>query len=370
MLKTTVSSFVAACLLMIPVQTQAADDTSSDDLPPFLEGLSFSGQWFLAYDVEEESDITTNEFLLKRGYVTVKKNFNQYLSARITQDISVDQEGDGRGDIEMKLKYGYVQYSFGGWTTFTDNSVEFGLVHRPWLDFEQKINSYRVQGKMFLERFEVLRSADYGLTLAGLFGGEINDEYQDNVSSAYPGKYGSYAVGVYNGGGYDAIEENENKLIESRITIRPLPDVIPGGQLSWIGGFGKGNTQESPDLTYNSFFLSYEHQHLIATAMYYTGEGNISGTSVDSLGRSVDRDGYSVFVDISYPCELFSIFGRFDQGDQELSNESWDERRYIVGAAYRFYGKSKLVLDYEYDEFSDPAEPSRTTFELAVEIRY
>ena len=30
--------------------------------------------------------------------------------------------------------------------------AEFGLVHRPWLDFEQKVDQYRAQGKMYIEK--------------------------------------------------------------------------------------------------------------------------------------------------------------------------------------------------------------------------
>ncbi len=357
-------------LVVAVVPSLAADDGEEAELPEFLNGLSFSGQWFLAYDIEEENEVTTNEFLLKRGYVTVKKQFTPSLSARITQDISVDQEGDGRGDIEMKLKYGYMRYIVGDFSIFTDNGLEFGLVHRPWLDFEQKINPYRVQGQMFLERFGVLRSADYGVTLAGLFGGEIDNDYQQRVSGAYPGKYGSYAIGVYNGGGYDAIEENQNKLVETRLTFRPLPRTIPGVQVSLIGGFGKGNIQAAPDLVYNSVFLSLEHQHYIGTYLYYTGEGRIDGMAVDSLGNSIDRTGHSVFVNISYPHERLSLFGRFDQGDNETAPGDWTLRRYVAGIAYQFYGKSQLLVDIDYLDWADPEEPSNTTFEFAVEIGY
>ena len=148
--------------------------------------MSFSGQWFLAFTVDEDDDVATNEFRLKRGYVTVKKKFNSRLSARVTQDIAVDQEGDGEGDIEIRLKYLYLRYTSDDWWIFSKPFAEFGLVHRPWLDFEQKTNPYRVQGTMYLERYKILRSADYGVTIGALLGDRIDEGYQNTVNDAYP----------------------------------------------------------------------------------------------------------------------------------------------------------------------------------------
>lgn len=72
-----------------------------------------------------------------------------------------------------------------------------GVVHRPWIDFDQKINDYRLQESMFLDQNGIVGSADYGVTFSSLLGGEIDEEYQEEVQSSYPGRYGNLSLGVY-----------------------------------------------------------------------------------------------------------------------------------------------------------------------------
>ncbi len=334
------------------------------------DGMSFSGQWFLAYDMEDSDDESSNEFRLKRGYVTIKKKFNQSLSTRVTQDIAVDQEGDGEGDIEIRLKYLYIKYAFGAFSIFHDMYFEFGLVHRPWLDFEQKINPYRVQGTMFIERYGIVKSADYGITFGTLLGGKIDKEYQNKVNNSYPGRYGSLVFGVYNGGGYEAVEKNENKLLEGRLSLRPFPDVIPGIQLSVVGGYGKSNTEAAPDYSFLAGFATLETERLIVTSMYYNGVGDLDGDMVDENGNSVDQDGYSVFFELKYPFEDFALFARYDRFNSDYVETDWYKQRFIVGISCYFYKNSKVLLDYDHLEVNDGSVVKEHFIELAVEIRY
>jgi len=62
------------------------------------------------------------------------------------------------------------------------------------VEYEQKLTGYRVQGKMFTERYDLISSADFGISFAGLIGGEINQEYQDRVSSNFPSRFGSFFI--------------------------------------------------------------------------------------------------------------------------------------------------------------------------------
>ena len=282
------------------------------------------------------------------------KKFSDNFSGRITQDISVDQEGDGRGDVEIRLKYGYLRFKADDFFVFTKPYVEFGLVHRPWLDFEQKVNRYRVQGSMFLDRNDILSSADYGITVTTLFGGEVNSEFQKNVSKEYPGKYGSMTFGIYNGGGYHAIEENQNKIFEGRVSIRPLPEIVTGLQLSYVKLFGKGNLESSPDFNMDLGAVSFENSFLTLLATYMVGVGDQSGELYEKLNgnlltnQNVDTKGYSVFGEFKIDALSTSIFGRYDHFNYEKS--SWDfgntEKRTIVGIAYHFLGKNKILIEF------------------------
>ena len=130
-------------LLTFTIHTYSQEDNnSSHSGVSFLNDIKISGQWFLAYITENENDKSHDEFILKRGYLTIEKSLTDNFSVRITQDVAVDREGDGEGDIEIRLKYGYLKYKQKQLLFFTDAFVEFGVVHRPWLDFER---SHRIE---------------------------------------------------------------------------------------------------------------------------------------------------------------------------------------------------------------------------------
>lgn len=350
----------------------AQEETNSltETIQKLMNGISISGQWFLGYQTGRKGGVTDNEFLLKRGYITFRKTFNKNLSARFTQDVSVDRDGDGEGDIEIRLKYGFLKYEFESASFLTNPQIDFGLVSRPWIDFEQTINPYRVQGSMFLERYGILSSADYGITFQSLIGGELDDEYKKKVNKNFAGKYGSFSFGIYNGGGYHAIEKNENKLLEGRLTIRPLPELLTGFQLTYIGAIGKGNIESSPNHNLHSVFTSYETHLLSATANIYKGRGFEDGRNVDKDGIAPLNSGYSLFGNFNIPYIPFSLFARYDYFDSEISSNQITTERKILGVAYNFLQGSKIIIDYDNVKRSNSLKPYDYILEAAIEIRY
>jgi len=360
-------------LSAIPLHAENVEDShASDTTQTYLEEIlnqQTNGQWFLAYrygDLEEEE---LNQFTLKRGYITFKNQFSEKLSVRYTQDITLDEEGSDKGNIEMRLKYCYLNYAFDDFLFFSEPNFEAGLVHRPWLDFEQKINPYRVQGKMFLERAGLMNSADFGLTFSSLLGGEMDESYQKRVNSKYPGRYGSLSVGVYNGGGYHALENNQSKNIEGRLTLRPFPESLPGLQFTYNMAYGKGNTSLSPDFILNSGFASYENSFLTLTFQYHSARGNSSGSYVDSQGNAFRNRGYSAFAEYDIGKLPLKLFCRYDHVDAPEHIHA-ASRRFIGGVAYNFYRKNKLVVDLDaFDRKADQTWENRI-WEVAIEIRF
>jgi hypothetical protein len=103
---------VAACVIFAIVSNPSAmaahpdySEMTIQDLMAGLTGIKVSGQYFLTYEYGKKGETGFNQFAIQRGYISVFKAFNSNISARITPDISVDQEGDGIGDLEMRLKY-------------------------------------------------------------------------------------------------------------------------------------------------------------------------------------------------------------------------------------------------------------------------
>ncbi len=353
-----------------PFNAQTEDGEIKSFVKSLLNDISFSGQWFLSYQSGRVRGISDNEFLLKRGYITFNKRFNEHFSARITQDVNVDREGDGEGDIEIRLKYGFLRYQFSGGSLFYKPYVEFGMVSRPWIDFEQSINRYRVQGTMFLERSGILSSADYGLSFVTLLGGELDEDYQKNVSRSFPGKYGSFAIGIYNGGGYHAIEKNENKMVDGRLSLRPVPEIIPGLQFSFVGAYGKGNVGSSPEYKTLAGILSYESRIIDLTGTYYSGTGFEDGGQLNSYGKPPSNNGYSIFADFNIPKTPFNLIGRYDKFTSDSGIFKSISERYILGFAYYFLGDSKIIIDYDRVKRNFTTGKDDYVFEIAVEVRY
>lgn len=333
--------------------------------------VDFSGQFFLSYERIFEEEAVNNEFTIQRGYITFKKKLSEMAQIRFTQDVSIDQEGDGEGNIELRLKYALLNLNLNDWGFLTSPNVELGVVHRPWIDFEQKINDYRSQESMFLDQNGIVSSADYGITFSSLLGGEIDEEYQEEVQSSYPGRYGSLSLGIYNGGGYSALERNNNKLLEGRFTLRPLPDHLPGFQTSLIGAIGEGNIPESPDFRLFSTALSYESQHWAAVIQGFTSTGDASGDFVTPSFLPMDLKGWSAFIEIKpFDNIPVALINRFDEMlDRDLNK--WFERQAIGGLAYVFPNDSKVILNVRrnwYRENGESANISR--LEVITEIRF
>ncbi|SRR6056297_261592 len=356
---------------IIPVKGQNINDSIKKENPALNQILNqhFEGQWFLAYQYKKIRKKETNQFRLKRGYLTFKHRFNDRFNVRFTQDITLDEEGDDAGNIETRLKYCYLNINLDNFAFFSMPRVEIGLVHRPWLDFEQDINRYRVQGKMFLDKNHILSSADFGLTFRTLLGGKMNKKFLERTGTKHKGKYGSFSIGIYNGGGYHAVEKNQSKTLESRLTIRPFPKNIPGIKMSYNTIYGKGNTKLSPDYIVHNGFISYESKHFVVTGQYYQGQGNMSGSLADTVGNALKNKGFSVFGEYKIPSTNFTLFGRYDEFSTN-DNQWMTNQTYIFGIGYYFYKNSKFIFDAEHQNFNDPLIDDITFYEAAIEIKF
>jgi hypothetical protein len=198
----------------------------------------------------------------------------------------------------------------------------------------------------------------------------MDEDYQKNVSKAYPGKYGSLSFGAYNGGGYHALENNKNKIIDGRLSIRPLPEIVPGLQINAAGLLGKGNSEVSPDFSFGACALTYESESVIFVGQIYSGKGDQKGKAVDSLGSSYSQSGFSAFSEFKIPTTAFSIWGRYDNFVREMGVNDFKTGRYITGISYYFVNGSKLLIDMDSFNESSSSYKNDLVFEFAVEVKF
>lgn len=348
-------------LLLILLTGLSSPVNGQESLP-----VEISGQMFLAYQSRQQNGLRSNDFSLKRGYLTIERQFNPVLGVRFTQDITLDREGTDAGDIEMRLKYLYLHINLNQVSWLKNAWIEAGMVSRPWISFEEKINRYRVQGPHFVESMGIITSADFGVSFFSLLGGKLNDEQLGRYRYSYPGRYGSFSIGIYNGGGYFANEKNRNKTIESRLTLRPLPDYLPGLQISYHFVNGKGNLPEGPIFRLNQAALSFESRRLILMAQATSGTGNMAGSFLDLDQQSLPHRGFSIFGELFLYQNILSMFGEYRYFELNSDNPGITTK-WVAGISCHFLSSQKILIDYEH--LTTPSGLRRMV-EIAMEIRF
>ena len=357
-----------------PGTAPAPETKTVNTIPPGLKDLSIGTLVYLSYQSgNTPSGEDFSVFRIKRGYIDIRKKISAHFSARITPDVYQDPNGD----LNLRLKYAYGQFNW-DWDGLVQKPlVEWGVVHMPWLDFEEHINPFRMQDTMFMERNGLFNSADLGVFFGGNFGRDMPDEFKKNVQSHFAGRWGSFGIGLYNGGGYHAVERNINKAIEGRITIRPLPDVVPGLQVSAFGIAGRGNQTDTPDgsvpdMEVLAAMISYESRRLVLTAQYEQGKGNQSGSAADADGNALPHEGYSMFGDFRLDKNArFSLIGRYDRFDTNRDDSSSDvKKRVIAGFAWQFVKGNYWLLDFDRLEHTIPGLENEDRIQLTLQVKY
>ncbi len=328
--------------------------------------IKLSGKWFVGfrhyineetvYDANQNSSIKRaegNKFVLKRAYITLKKNLNNVFSVRYTTDITIDKEGKDAGNVEARLKYLYLKIKPDiNSRIFTGTWLEVGMVHRPWAYYEQKINTYRVEGNMFIIRNKILTSADFGITMGGNIGPKMDKKFLKEVNSSMEGKWLSYAFGVYNGGGYSGAENNQDKIFEARLSARPFANLLP--QLQFSGGFntGKGNIKEEPNYNQIQSFAAYTGKHLTLTAQYNFGEGDYKGKYVEDTdaSKALTNHGYSLFGEYKIGTTPLAIWGRYDNFVLNKTAKDVETKRIMGGMSYFVSKNVRIVVDADYEQ--------------------
>ncbi len=369
------SSVLGLILLLIlsPTPLTGQEHGAGDDSYP--GPVSLSGLFYLTYEAGEKGGNDFSRFFIKRGYLTARVNLLPNLSARMTLDPSQDMEGDGRGDMKVRVKYAYAKYDFGSHGLLTDVGLEGGIVHMVWLDFEEHINVYRMRDPMFMERSGMFNSADFGATLSAGLGEDLPEEYRRTVSSAYAQRYGTVALGIYNGGGYHGDERNTNKVIQGRLTLRPLPDKLPGLQVSGLGILGKGNQEgtgdELPDWQVFNLFLSYQHAKGTLTAQFATGSGNQSGswTEVDDPATATEFDGFSLFGE-RHLGDNWRLMAGFDRLNRTPDSQDLSFNRIHGGIGYDLGHSNILLFDLDHRSWDDDTRSDDTRFQVVMQVSF
>lgn len=287
---------------------------------------------YLQYSAEFKHRDDYNAFDVTRGYINITGDIAKNVRFRITPDVRRITDGSLSGSLAFRMKYAFAQFD----NVLGDKSwVRFGLHQTPWLDFEESINRYRVQGQMFAEREGIIPgSGDFG---AGFL-------------TPLPAGYGEINAGVYNGEGFGSSEANKYKSFQGRATVRPMPNAAIAKGLRLSGFYDAGWYAANRPRRHGIVMASFEHPHFAGTAQWLAGTERPLSRTTDARVR-----GASAFAEVRQGLEGWAVLARIDRFDPDDRTPDNSDRRIIAGVAYWLaWSKSRIgfVLndeDVRYD---------------------
>jgi len=351
-LRITVLATALVCPALAAAQTpQPPAPPTPAPQDPAYPTVTVGGLSYLQYDGELKNRDAFNAFDLTRGYLNIVADVAKNVRFRITPDVRRITDGSLAGSLTFRLKYGYAQVD----NVLGDKSwLRLGLHQTPWLDFEESINRYRVQGPMFAEREGVIPgSADFGI----------------GYLAPLPSSYGEINVGVYNGEGYAKAEANKAKSFQGRATIRPFPDALLAKGLRLSAFYDLGSYSSGHPRRHGIVMASFEHTYFAGTAQWLAGTEGPPSPTADTHPR-----GASVFAEVRQGLEGWAAIARVDRFDPDRSTPDNSTRRIIAGVAYWLkWSKSRVGFvvndeDVRYEAGRKKPDENRLLFQTHIQF--
>jgi hypothetical protein len=284
------------------------------------------------YDFKNHANQDFNAFDVTRAYININAELAKNLRARITPDITRADAGNLNGNLVFRLKYAFLQVD-----NLTEHSwMRVGLHQTPWIDFEESIDRYRVQGQIAAERDGLIPgSGDFGV----------------GYNQQLPQEYGEIQAGIYNGEGFKSAEANKYKSFQGRLTVRPAPraGMAKGLRLSGFYNYGFYDHDRKRNLAIG--MASFEHKNLVALAEF------LAATETPAA-KDIKRSGVSGFLEVRQGMEGWAGFVRASTFDPDKDTDKNSKKRLIGGVAYWLkWEKTRvgLLLDEEYVKYDKGA---------------
>jgi len=274
-----------------------------------------------------------NAFDLTRSYVNVTAKFAGGLATRITSDLYKDDNGS----YTLRIKYAYAAYTPGK----SPLTFKLGMIHTPWIDWEEHLWGYRMQGTMAVDRAGYMTSSDLGLGIDG----------------AWANQAVNMQVGAYNGEGYHHGVGDKRKDVMGRVSVRLLPSNDGGAQgglrVSLYGQYGKptGGGERMRALG----MVSYKSKlFTLAAEGGLMRDSSTTAPTARADGRIVSS--YGVF---NVPNTKAAVIGRVDWRDPDKTVDGDQQTRLIGGVSYQLHDHLRLLADLDYIHYQSTPTPEQ-----------
>lgn len=293
--------------------------------PPAPPTASVTGQAYAQY-LYQLSDTASqgNNFDVTRAYVNVLGRFSDGLATRITADVYHNATD---GSLSYRLKYAYAAYTPKG----SALTFKLGMIHTTWLDWEETLWDYRMQGTMPLERNGYGASADFGAGVDGHWSGE-----RVNAQAA-----------VINGENYNRGLGDQRKDIQARVSLRvgTSDDAsrVGGIRLTAFAQYGKPNGGGTRSRLLG--MASYKSKVLALAAQgLFTRDSTTGG----ALAKGQILSGYGVY---HFSESKAALLARVDYAKPSTAAASttrgYSNTRLIGGASYQLSPNLRLLGDVD-----------------------
>src|SRR4051812_26505310 len=313
---------VASAASVIAVLSQAGTVRAQTTAPTIGTGVLVYSQYGIQFKTDSVTGRHLNAFDITRAYINVTGKFTDGIGIRVTPDVYRVTDGS----LAFRLKYAYAT-----WTPEKSPlTAKFGLMHTPWLDWEEALWDYRMQGSMAMERFRspaaagYLPSSDFGAGIDGKFG-------YDKVN---------FQLGAYDGEFYSKPEGDSYKDIEARASVRVLEtdnhSRVGGLRVTGYAGLGRptGGGPRHPHICMGPY-----KSKLVTLA----GEFGRARDRLDNLAPvtgsptppapvpQTDSNIWSVFGVLNVPKTKAALIGRYDRQKPDTDMSGNDQERFIAG---------------------------------------
>ena len=294
-----------------------------------------------------------NNFDVTRAYVNVTGALGHGVGARVTSDVHRASDGS----LDLRLKYAYATYTPAG----SPLTIKLGQIHTPWLDYEESLWDYRMQGTTVFDRNGYLTSSDFGV---GVDGGWAHDAV-------------NMQVGLYNGEGYSKAPGDKRKDVAARVSARLLQtdDASRTGGLR-VTAFGQYGTPTGGGQRHRMIgMISYR-----STLFTLAGEAGLTRDRLDApeapaLPDLSTRKGrvLGAFGVLRLPGRPVQFIARVDEVDPDTDVPDNRQTRVIGGVAYQVSPNLRLLANvdhvaYEGSVPSSAAYAARTQGLLQAQV--
>jgi len=311
-------SFAAVAAVSVTLTTSLRAQAQAAQAPQ----VSVGGLVYTQYQYTD-APVHTNTFDVTRAYVNVLGRFANGITTRLTTDIIPSAVTNQ----VIRLKYAYV-----AWTpTGSSLTYKLGMIQTPYVDFEETLWDYRMQGPIAVDRNGYLTSADIGFGVDGRWN---NDQVNGQIA-------------IVNGEGYSGGTGDFRKDLEARLSVRlqPTNDVARVGGLRVTGyaGIGKA-TGTGNDRNRYLGLLSYKTQQ-------YTLAGEFVSTKTAAITGSI----ISAFGVYHFTNSKAAVIARVDIVDPDRNVGNNKNTRIIAGASYQLSPNVRLLADLDRLSFESGA---------------